>query len=244
MEMLLLHALPFDGSMWADQMHLLPGSTFAPTLYSLGENIEEWAVKTLELVEGDHIIVVGCSIGGSCALEVAALAPDRIAALVLIGTKARHRPEPAFQSSALKLLQEQGPEAAWETYWAPLFSRSTDCQVVETAKTNALRQSLHDIENGVRVFHTRPSRDQVLSSLPKPILVVTGEDDIAPGLKTSSKQAKQAQHGRLQIVPDCGHYVPLERPGYLNGVLNELILSLRPASLDRNRPNEHFCKQG
>lgn len=64
MEMLLLHALPFDGSMWADQMHLLPGSTFAPTLYSLGENIEEWAVKALELVEGDHIIVVGCSIGG------------------------------------------------------------------------------------------------------------------------------------------------------------------------------------
>jgi len=226
LELLLLHALPLDGSMWADQMHLLPGSTYAPTLYSLGERVEEWAAKALELAQGDRIIVVGCSVGGSCALEVAALAPDRIAALVLIGTKARHRPEPAFHASALQLLREQGSEAAWETYWAPLFSRSTDRRVVEVAKTITLRQSPQDLATGVTVFHTRPSRDEVLASLPKPILIISGEDDIAPGVKTSAMQAEQAQYGRLQIVRNCGHYVPLEQPEYLNGVLNDLIVSL------------------
>ncbi|MBX4910893.1 MULTISPECIES: hypothetical protein [Rhizobium] len=34
LELLLLHALPLDGTMWAEQMELLPGATYAPTLYS------------------------------------------------------------------------------------------------------------------------------------------------------------------------------------------------------------------
>jgi hypothetical protein len=32
MELLFLHALPLDGSMWAGQQQLLPGSTCTPTL--------------------------------------------------------------------------------------------------------------------------------------------------------------------------------------------------------------------
>ena len=63
-ELLLLHALPLDGSMWAGQMALLPGSTYAPTLYALGDSVEEWAAEALKLVKGDRLIVVGCSVGG------------------------------------------------------------------------------------------------------------------------------------------------------------------------------------
>ena len=40
LELLLLHALPLDGSMWAEQMKLLPEATYAPTLYSLGDRID------------------------------------------------------------------------------------------------------------------------------------------------------------------------------------------------------------
>lgn len=35
-KLLLLHALPLDGSMWAAQLDLLPNATYAPTLYGLG----------------------------------------------------------------------------------------------------------------------------------------------------------------------------------------------------------------
>ena len=52
LELLFLHALPLDGSMWAAQMALLPASTYAPTLYGLGESVEEWAVGALKLVKG------------------------------------------------------------------------------------------------------------------------------------------------------------------------------------------------
>ena len=92
--LLFLHALPLDGSMWAAHEDLLPGSSCAPTLYGFGTTVEAWAMAALRMAKGDRLIVVGCSVGGSCAIEVATAAPDRVAALVLIGTKAKHSPDP------------------------------------------------------------------------------------------------------------------------------------------------------
>jgi len=86
-----------------------------------------------------------------------------------------------------------------------------------------LRQSTLDVARGVTAFHSRPSRDQFLSAFPRPVIVVTGADDVAPGPKVSKAQADSAQRGRVHIVPECGHYVPLERPEYLNSILQEVI---------------------
>ena len=213
--------------MWAGQKQLLSGSTYTPTLYRLGDSVKAWAAAALKLVKGDRLVVVGCSVGGSCALELAVAAPDRVAALVLIGTKAGHRPDPALHASALKALREKGLEEAWKVYWAPLFSRSTNSQVIEDAKRMTLRQSPLDVARGVTAFHGRPNRDQFLSAFPRPVIVITGADDNAPGRKVSTAQANSARHGRLHVVPDSGHYVPLERPEHLNSILRELIASLR-----------------
>jgi pimeloyl-ACP methyl ester carboxylesterase len=116
-------------------------------------------------------------------------------------------------------------EEAWKVYWAPLFSPSTDSQVIGHAKQIMLRQSPLDIVRGVTVFHSRPSRGQFLAAFPGPVTVVTGADDIAP--KVSKAQADSARHGRFHVVPECGHYVPLERPEYLNSILRDVIDALR-----------------
>ena len=209
--------------MWAAQMEVLPGATYAPTLYPLGDSVEEWAAKVLKLVKGDHLIVVGCSVGGSCAIELAVAAPDRVAALVLIGTKAGHRPEPALHARALETLRQKGLEEAWKVFWAPLFSSSADNQVVSDAKRLALRQSPQDVARGVTAFHSRPDRAQFLSAFPRPVVVVTGVDDKAPGPDVSAAQARSAQQGGFHVIPECGHYVPLERPVHLNSILRQVI---------------------
>ncbi len=224
LELLFLHALPLDGSMWDQLRELLPGTaTYAPTLYHLGTNIEEWATEALKLTTGDRLIVVGCSVGGSCAVELAIAAPERVAALVIIGTKVGHSPDPDLHASALRCLQEQGMEEAWSQYWQPLFSESSDNSIVSHAKSIAIRQSAEDIARGVTAFHTRQARDQYLSRFRFPVIVITGAEDIAPGLEGSTRQAEAAPQGRLIVVPDCGHYVPLERPQYLNSVLQEVM---------------------
>ncbi len=224
--------------MWDEQRDLLPGATHAPTLYGLGDTVEEWAKAALSCVSGDRVIVVGCSVGGSCALEIAALAPDRIAALVLIGTKVVHRPDPELHALAIDTLSNEGMEGAWTKLWAPLFSHYSDPAVVGRAREIALRQSLEDVARGVTAFHSRASRDEVLTEFPRPVIVMTGAEDIAPGPRTSAAQAASAEDGRFHLVPDCGHYVPLERPEGLNVVLRGLIAELTEITIRHARPDD------
>lgn len=229
-ELLLLHALPLDASMWVNQIDLLPADTVAPTLYRFGDRIESWANSALAEAKGNRLVVVGCSVGGSCALEIAALAPERVAALVLIGTKADHSPDRALRDAALRTIATDGLEAAWEAYWAPLFSPHISTEVVAQARALALRQSPDELARGINAFHTRPSRGQVLMDLACPIMVVTGADDVAPGPETSARQAEMARLGRLHVIPDCGHYVPMEKPAVLNDILREVIAESRYAA--------------
>lgn len=165
--------------------------------------------------------------GGSCAIEVAVAAPHRVAALVLIGTKADLRPQPDLHVAALRMLREHGVEKAWSTYWAPLFSPSADPRIVAGAKRIALSQTPEAIARGVTAFHTRPSRGSFLSTVRCPVIVVTGADDVAPGPGVSAAQAAAAAQGRLHVIPGCGHYVPLEQPEYLNDILRGVIAEQR-----------------
>jgi pimeloyl-ACP methyl ester carboxylesterase len=223
LKLLFLHALPLDGSMWASQMELLPGACVAPTLYDLGDGIEAWAAAVLNCIQSDRLIVVGCSIGGSCAIEVALAAPDRVGALVLIGTKAARRTDPTLYAAALQMLRERGMAIAWQRYWAPLFSVSAEPRIVVAAERIALAQSAEAVARGVTAFHTRPSRADFLATFPGRVIVVTGADDIAPGVQTSAAQAEMAPLGRLHVIQGCGHYVPLEKPAELNRILRDVI---------------------
>ncbi|MGR9431330.1 alpha/beta fold hydrolase [Rhizobium leguminosarum] len=100
-------------------MELLPGATYAPTLYSFGDRIESWAEKALALTTAKRLVVVGCSVGGSCALEVAALAPDRVAALVLIGKDGSTRQSAYYPE--LRSLRADGTAGGDQFDYSPSF---------------------------------------------------------------------------------------------------------------------------
>lgn len=170
----------------------------------------------------ERIVVVGCSVGGSCALEVARMAPERVVALVLIGTNARHRPNPAFYARALGILQNGGVEAAWDEYWHPLFHDSNrDARAA--GRELAVSHTAEDIARGTSVFHTRPDLEHVLAAFEGPVVYVTGDADVAPGRESSARQAALARNGRLHVIEHCGHYVPLERADELNAILCDVI---------------------
>lgn len=225
--LLFLHALPLDGSMWSGFADMLPGSSYAPTLYNHGYSIRDWADAALRLTSHDHLIVVGCSVGGSVALEIAAIAPERVEALVLIGTKADHRPDSTSRDLVIETLESRGIEEAWEAHWAPLFSDKTDACVVEQAKQIATRLSPAEIGRGVSVFHSRPSRGTFAESWQKPAIIVTGEGDVAPGVQASVALANSMPKGCCRIIQETGHYVPLEQPDVLRAILEEVIASAR-----------------
>ncbi|MCB1445621.1 MAG: alpha/beta hydrolase [Rhizobiaceae bacterium] len=208
--------------MWSAQSDLIPGATYAPTLYSRGDTVADWAVSVLSEMREERIVVIGCSVGGSCALEIAATAPDRVAALVLIGTKAGHRPEPALHARARRVLLDEGIDAAWAMFWAPLFAAASD-DARARGRRIARRQPVRDIARGMAAFHSRAGREHILPVFAGPIAFVSGDEDTAPGPDASARQAGLARRGSLHVIDNCGHYAPMERPGAFNTLLRGVI---------------------
>lgn len=89
MKVLLLHAFPFDETMWEPQRAVLDGyEVLAPNLYALGGNsIDAWAQALLEQVDGPFA-AVGASMGGYVALAMTRRAPERVLGLMLVGSRA------------------------------------------------------------------------------------------------------------------------------------------------------------
>lgn len=211
MRVLLLHPLPLDARAWDDVRGLLDHEVVAPTLYGLGTSIEEWATAIVSsLTDGSPFVVVGNSIGGSCAIEIARLAPERVRHLVLMGTKAGHRPEPAFRDEAVRVLRQEGVTDAWRIYWERLIGPLATAEMRSRVARLAHEQSVDDLVRGVLAFHGREDRSSFLSCWAGPVTMVSGEHDLAP--QGSKETAQALTRGRFVQLPGVGHYGPMESP--------------------------------
>lgn len=201
--------MPFDGSVWPAAIRAIDES-IAPNLYDFGDDITAWAHAVLDLAGPGPLDLVGNSIGGSCALEIAALAPDRVRSIVFMGATAGHRPEPDFRDEALRLLREEGISPAWERYWLPLFGPSTSSSVLASALELVTSIGAEAVARGVHAFHTRPDRHQFALDLDVPFLVLTGEFDLNP--PRSRTFAADLRQGEFATIEGAGHYGTLEHP--------------------------------
>jgi pimeloyl-ACP methyl ester carboxylesterase len=220
----LLHAFPLDSRMWEQQREALAAhDVVAPDLYGLGSSMEEWAGEVLERAEGE-IAVVGSSMGGYCALALARLAPERLRALVLAGSRADpDTPDRrAGRAVTIELIRESGPAALWDDMRPKLFPEDADLAVLERTRELALAQSRDDLVRAVQVVRDRGDSTAVVEALECPILVATGDRDPFVPLADAEALAARARHGRLEVF-HCGHLPSLERPNQFNAALTGLL---------------------
>lgn len=233
MQLVFLHAFPLNGAMWHRQESIAPGRTICPNLYRLGTSLEDWAAAVLDLVDTKApIIAIGSSMGGSCAIEMARQAPNRIAALVLVGAKAGHRPEPSVRDAFVEKLRANGVIGVWPEV-SDLFSDTTAQGIIDLASSIANQQHTDDLINAVRVFHGRPDLEHVLSKWRKPYLVVTGDRDPIFPRRKAERISKLGPNGRMSTMTDCGHFMNMERPEEFNRVVCEFIASAELEHADR-----------
>lgn len=214
-----LHAFPLDGRMWKEQVERFGG--VAPTLYGSRPSLEEWAKTALERVEGD-VALVGSSMGGYVALAAARLAPERVKALVLVGSRAdADAPERrSAREDTIRLLREQGNAALWEQLRDRLFSPQAPADVVEVAGAIARVQSVDDLVRATEAMRDRADSTEVLRGFAGRLLVVVGDQD--PFVSADHFEALVPPES-LRIVPGGGHLVAMEQPQLFNAMLEEAL---------------------
>jgi len=168
--------------------------------------------------------LAGLSMGGYLAFEILRSAPERVDRLALLDTQARvDAPEVAEKRRRLVALARQGEFEKVLTVLA-----WTDIVATTRASDDSLEAIIYGMarEVGPEAFirqetailgrvDSRPS----LAGIACPTLVLVGEDDRITPPGRSEEMAMAIPDARLEVIPDCGHLSPLERPVAVNAAL-------------------------
>lgn len=216
MTVVFLHALPLDERMW-------PAGVEAPRLYGPGRTMDEWAASVLDSYPGP-LVLVGSSMGGYCALAAARLAPERIAGLVLAGSRpdadspARHE----RRAETIALARACGAEGIWEAMRELLFSPETDPELVERLRPIALERTEEELVTALEAIRDRPDSTAAYRALGDRALTIVGDSD--PYVPVEDARGFDPD---AVVLPVCGHLPSLERPAEFNLLLEEALARWR-----------------
>jgi 3-oxoadipate enol-lactonase len=164
--------------------------------------------------------VVGYSIGGGVALEMALTMAERLDGLVLMSPVMPDRPfEPAFMDNlreVARVARSEGIASAMIGPWAsnPLFAYSFSKPGIREAARVINRdfpgaEYLATQRDHVDREWTVPER---LLEIKIPTSVITGDHE-TPGFRAYAEEAAAGIQGaRLTLFQNCGHLLPLEEP--------------------------------
>ena len=225
MTLLLFHAYPLDERMWA--RNRLPPARHAPRLYGLGDSIAAWARAALAQVEGE-VAVVGASMGGYCALEVARQAPERVRALALVGSRAGDDPPERREGRkrTFELIETGGAQALWEDMEPKLFSPHADAAVVARARELALTRTTDELDRALEAIRDRDDVTDAVRDLDVPVLVALGDDDPYFSVEEAEALTASLRHPVLHVFQRCGHLPNLERPDEFDRVVGSFLASV------------------
>ena len=225
----LLHAFPFDARMWDGIRPTLEDAGFEAVAPDLpGADVElgfdKWSQRVLELVT-DFFVPVGSSMGGYLAFELWRRAPERIAAMALVDTRAT--PDSPEQREArddsIRLLGEAGREPFWDELAPRLFGPGTDPAVVAAARALALEQPITALVAAQETIGDRVDSRSALPTIEVPVLVVVGEEDKLTPAADAEAMVAALPNARLSRIAGAGHLAPLERPDVVAGLLVEFL---------------------
>lgn len=212
MTVVFLHAFPLDERMW----HM---GTHAPRLYDLGRSMDEWADAVLESYPG-RLILVGASMGGYAALAATRRAPERLAGLLLAGSRPQaDTPERrAKRAETIAIARERGAEGVWEAMRPALFHEDSEPDVIERARELALERSEDELVTAVKAIRDRPDSTEAYRALGDRALTVVGDRDPF----VSVEDARRFEPNAV-VLPECGHLPSLERPAEFGQVLDDAV---------------------
>jgi pimeloyl-ACP methyl ester carboxylesterase len=160
----------------------------------------------------EDLVVVGFSLGGWLAAELAASYPDRVASLILVDAVGIATPEQGVRN-----LNGMPPgEIADYSYHRPENFRidpsRMSAEALAAMKANFATLAVYAEDH----YMQDPGLSQRLANISAKTLVLWGESDRVVTPDYGRAYAAAIPGAQLQIIPECGHLPQLEQPAVLH----------------------------
>jgi pimeloyl-ACP methyl ester carboxylesterase len=204
----------------------------------------------LVALDVERATFVGHSLGGGIAMQLAYQFPERCERLVLVASGGLGKEVHAL----LRAVTLPGAEYVLPVILAPwLHERvgfagrwlhrlgwrpgSTMDQVWRSwttlTSTDAQRAFVHTVRSVIDPAGQRVSaRDRLYLAANVPTLIVWGERDTVIPVAHAHATHDAIPGSHLRVLPDAGHFLPIEQPGWFTDVLLEFLDSTAPAELE------------
>lgn len=231
--LLLIHAGICDARMWERQMTtLLPaGRVVRCDLRGFGRTPADAAdyadaADLTELIEGQGLgpaVLVGASMGGAAALDLALARPDLVSGLVLVGASHPDQVWSAamerFDGREAELFEAGDVEGVVELnlrVWLDGPGRSPDRVAPELRALVGEMQrravELQAVHPDARCGQLIPDHGTRLGEIAAPTLVLVGELDVAEMVASAPRLAADIPGARAETIAGASHLPSLEQP--------------------------------
>lgn len=232
---LLLHSLGGSAAMWRSTVAALAPScrVLAPDAVGHGGSsrnrpftIARNAAHALALLDTqglDRTAVVGLSMGGLTALEMALAAPERVTALVLADTSAGGRGDGAARlAGARDGMARLGLDGFAHEFAATRLHPATDAAVVSAYAADARRTLPDGFMEALGSLVVQDFRER-LDTIRCPTLVLVGDRDAGTPLPMAEILRDGIPGARLAVIPDAGHFSVLDQPAVFDGLVKDFL---------------------
>jgi pimeloyl-ACP methyl ester carboxylesterase len=191
------------------------------------EDVHDLAFHTLDLLDVlgvERTAVVGSSMGGWLAAELAVYAPERVSKLVLVDAA-------GIGSPIVDMWVAKPPELAEylfcdQEHWMAQLLRAIDLDS-GMPPAEILMPLLQAMEAGARIGWNPYMHDPKLAGrlhrVKAPTLVVWGKQDGFIPVEQGQRYAELISGARLETIDTCGHLPVLERPEELAGLVKAFV---------------------
>lgn len=197
-------------------------------------------MAVMDATNAKPAVIVGNSLGGGLALDLALIHPDRVRALVLIAPSPSGYPTDEWPLSEAEAAQDQLVEDASESGDLELVNRLEirywldGTEQDEGRVSGAARELMRDM-NG-RALNAGPVGEAAdgppawprLAELDVPTLVVAGGYDLPGVLQICSRIAELAPRSELAVIDKAAHCPSLDAPDELNRLILRFLGALPP----------------
>jgi 3-oxoadipate enol-lactonase len=240
----LIHAGIADARMWDPQWGTLIGQHRTARYDTRGYNRTTTedvpfsnradVIAVMDAAGIDRAVLVGCSRGGSIALDTALEYPDRVSGVVWVcggvsGADVEDSPE------AMALFDREEPLSKakdWEAMadldvqiWIDGVGQPAG-RAAESVRALVRQMCLEtyakELEEGQPIVLDPPALGR-LGELRVPVLAIVGLLDLRATSTTASMLVEGAQNGRRIDVPDVAHLPSLERPTWFTEMLRSFL---------------------